>query len=182
MAPKDFAGFLEGRGHRDDAEMGQPDRRGYGEDHGRDQARGRPEVEQHQRRDEIDEGRERLHEIEQRPHERIKPGPVGRGDAERHADNDAAKGRKAHEGDRLHGGFPVAEIGDDQERDDDKQRELPGAVKPIAKRRDGEDDDEEWNMKENRGKSVDREVDDRRDSVEKAGGVILKPRYADFGP
>ena len=81
-----LAGLDELRRHRRDAEMGQPDRRRHGEDHGRDQARHRAEAEQDQGRDQVDEGRDRLHQVEDRPHRRVEPRPVRGGDAERHAD------------------------------------------------------------------------------------------------
>ena len=86
-----LAGLEELLRHRRDAEMGEPDRRGDGEDHGGDQARHHAEAEQHQRRDQVDEGRHRLHQVEERPDGGVEPGPVRGGDADRHADRDATR-------------------------------------------------------------------------------------------
>ena len=52
------------------------------------------EAEEHQRRDQVDEGRQRLHQIEHRPQRGIEPRPVRRGDADRHADEDADDRRR----------------------------------------------------------------------------------------
>ena len=105
--------------------MGQADRRGDGENDRRDQPRRRAEMKEHEGRDQVDEGRQRLHEVEQRPQQRVEPRPVGRGDADRHADDDAGQGREADQRNRLDRRLPVAEIGDEDEGDDDEGREPP---------------------------------------------------------
>ena len=139
-------GFFERQGHRGDAEVGQADRRRDGEDHGRNQARRRAEVKQHQGRDQVDEGRQRLHQIEQGPQKRIEPWPMRRGHADRHADNDARQGREPDERNRLDRRLPVAEVGDEDEGRDHEGGQAPGAMQPIGQRRDGENDDEKGDM------------------------------------
>ena len=76
--------------------------------------------------------------------------------------------------------LPVAEIGDENEGDDDERRQPPRTVQPIGQRRDGEDDDEERNVQQDRGRSVDQEVDRRRHRVEEPGGVVLQPGDANL--
>ena len=75
--------------------------------------------------DQVDEGRQRLHEVEQRPQHGVEPGPMGRGDADRHPDDDAGQRREPDERDRLDRGLPIAEIGDEEEGDDDEGRQAP---------------------------------------------------------
>src|ERR1700722_11963974 len=65
--PERFARFLQWRRRRGDTEVGQPDRRGDGENNGGDQARRGTEMKQDQGRNQVDEGRKRLHQVEQRP-------------------------------------------------------------------------------------------------------------------
>ena len=102
--------------------MGEADRRGDGEDHGRDQARHHAEAEQDQRRDQVDEGRDRLHQVEERADRRVEPRPVGGGDADRDADRpretSVAQSTSASVSQRR---LPVAEI-DDQEQAERRRR------------------------------------------------------------
>src|SRR5271170_8099659 len=84
-----LAGFAQLQRNRNHAEIGQADRSRDRKDHGRDQARRGAEMKQHEGRDQIDESRQRLHQIEDRPQRRVEPRPVRASDAQRHADGDA---------------------------------------------------------------------------------------------
>ena len=64
VAPKASPASSIGLGHRGDAEMGQPDRGRGGEDDRHDEARRHAEAEQDENRDEVDEGRHGLHQVE----------------------------------------------------------------------------------------------------------------------
>ena len=180
VAPNAAPGLLERQGHGGDSKLGQPDRRGNGENHRGDQPRRGAEVKQHQGRDQIDEGRQRLHQVEQRPHQGVEPGTMGGGDAERHAEHDAGQGGEADQRNRLQRRLPVAEVGDDDERDDDEGREAPGPVQPVGERRDRKDDDEERHVHEDRREPVDQKVDQGRDRIEEAGRIVLQPGDADL--
>ena len=100
------------------------------------------------------------------------------GDAERHADQHAHDGREADQRDRLHRRLPISEIGDGDERDDHERRQLPGPVHPIGERRDGENDDEKRDVEQDRGETVDQEVDHRRHRIEESSRVVLQPSDA----
>ena len=63
-------------------------RRRQREDDSRDQPRHHADAEEDDRRDQVDEGGQRLHQVEHRPH-RIELRAVRRGDADRHADRHA---------------------------------------------------------------------------------------------
>ncbi len=177
-----LARFLQRRRRRDDAEIGQADRRGDGENDGRDQAWRRTQMKQHQGRDQIDEGRKRLHQVEHGPQQSVEPRPMGRGDAERHADQHAHDGREPDQRDRLHRRLPIAEIGDGDERDDHERRQAPGPVHPIGERRERENDDEKRDVQQDRGEAVDQKVDHRRHRVEESGRIVLQPRDPDLNP
>ena len=78
--------------------------------------------------------------------------------------------------------LPIAEVGDEDEGDDDENGEPPGSMQPIGERREGEDDDEKRDVQEDRGEAVDQKVDDRRHRVEESGCVVLQPGDADLDP
>ena len=107
---------------------------------------------------------------------------MGRGDADRHADHDARDGREPDERDRLDRRLPIAEVGDEDEGDDDEGGEAPRSMHPIGERREGENDDQERDVQKDRGEAVDQKIDHRRHRVEKPGGVVLQPGYADLDP
>ena len=115
VAPKAIGGFDEGRRRRDDAEARQPDRGGDREDDGGDQARHHAEAEQDERRDQIDECRDGLHQVEYRPHGGIDPGAAGGGNAERNADHHADEGGGEHQRQGLRRFLPVALVDDQQQ-------------------------------------------------------------------
>ena len=107
---------------------------------------------------------------------------MGRGDAERHADQDAHDGREADQRNRLDRRLPISEIGDGDERDDHERRQSPGPVHPIGERRERENDDEKRDVEEDRGEAVDQKVDQRRHRIEEPGGVVLQPSDPDLNP
>ena len=92
--------------------MGEPDRRRNGEDDGADEAGREPEAEEHQRRDEIDEGRQRLHQVEHRAQQLEEPFAMRRRDADRHADPHRHGGGADDERQRLDGLLPEALVED----------------------------------------------------------------------
>ena len=107
---------------------------------------------------------------------------MGRGDAERHADQHAHDGREADQRNRLDRRLPISEVGDGDEGDDHERRQSPGPVHPIGERREGENDDEKRDVEEDRGEAVDQKVDQRRHRIEEPGGVVLQPSDPDLNP
>ena len=105
---------------------------------------------------------------------------MGRGDAERHADQDAHDGREADERDRLDRRLPISEIGDGDERDDNEDGQAPRPMHPVGERGQRKNDDEKRDVQQYRGEAVNQEIDHRGHRVEKTGGVVLQPGDADL--
>ena len=139
-------------------------------------------MKQDQGRDQIDERRQSLHQVEEGPQQSVKPGPMGGGNADRHPDQDARDGRESDERNRLDRRLPISEVGDGDERDDDEGGQAPRPMHPVGERGEGENDDEKRDVQENRSEAVDQKIDHRRHRVEKTGGVVLQPGDADLDP
>ena len=172
--PERLAGLDQGFGHRRDAEMGEADRGRHREDHGGDQAGHDAEAEEDQGRDQVDEGRDGLHQVEDGAHQREEPGPVCGEDAERHADDDAGRRREQDEGQGFDRRPPVAEIGDEEQREDDEEAQLPGAVQGVDRRRDQGDEEERRHDEERLRQAVDEERQAGREGVEEGLGVLVE--------
>ena len=172
--PEGLARLDQGLGHRRDAEMGEADRGRHREDHGGDQARHDAEAEQDQRRDQVDEGRDGLHQVEDRAHHGEEPGPVRGEDAEGHADDDAGRGGEEDERQGLDRRAPVAEIGDEEQRQHDEEGELPGAVQGVDRPRQEHDEQERRHQEQALREAVDEERQAGREGVEEALGVLVQ--------
>ncbi len=90
-----------------------------GEDDRGDEAGRETQPEQHQRRDEIDEGRQRLHQIEDGAEQLEEPFAMRGGDADRHADPHRHGGRADDQRQRLDRLLPEALVDDVEEADRD---------------------------------------------------------------
>ena len=106
-----------------DAEVGQADeRRRRIDDRGED-GRHLAKAEEHRGRDQIDEARDGLHQVE----DRIDCGPghvAARGeDADRDAEEDGKRDRDEHDGDGLHRLVPEAEGADEPHEEGEDERE-----------------------------------------------------------
>jgi len=53
---------------------------------------------------------------------------------------------------------------------------------PKGERREGENDDEKWDVQEYRGETVDQKVDHRRHRIKESSGVVLQPSDPDLNP
>src|ERR1700722_17080963 len=107
---------------------------------------------------------------------------MGRGNAERHADQDAPNGREPDKRNRLDRRLPISEVGDGDKCDDHERRQAPRPGHPIGERRERENDDEERDVEQNRGEAIDHKVDQRRHRIEEPGCIVLQPGYPDFNP
>ena len=133
VAPKASPASTRGRGTLETPRWVSRIGAGNGEDHRRDQARHHPQAEHDHGRDQIDEGRDGLHQVEHRAEGVVEPGPVRRCDADRHADDNADHGREQDQGERLDRIFPIAQVDDQQQRQHDRDDQLPRPVQPEGK-------------------------------------------------
>ena len=132
------------------------------------------EAEEDEGRDQIDEGRDRLHQVEDRPDGGVEPWPVRRGDADRHADDDAEEGRRDDQRQRLDGRLPVAEIDDEQEPEDDRDGEADRTVEEPGADAEYRDQHQRRKPKERLGQAVDDRAEDEGDEIEEAGGMLVE--------
>ena len=136
VGTESLAGFQKLLGYRVHAKVGQPDWCRDGEDHGRDESRHYAEPEQDQSGDEVDEGGDGLHQVEDRPDHRIKPRPMRRGDTDRNPDEHADQGGEEHQGQGFQGLLPVPLVDDQQQECRDAQHQPQGTVQPPGQHRD----------------------------------------------
>ena len=116
---------------------------GDGEDHRGDEAGREAEAEQHERRDQIDEGRQRLHQVEHRPQQLEQPFAMRRGDAERHADRHRDGGGADDQRQRLDRLLPQSLVDDVEQSEQHAERDLPWSAAGTRRVRDQTGDDHE---------------------------------------
>ena len=116
--------------HLPDAEVGQAHQRRQREDDRRDHRRHDADAEEHHDRHQIDEGRDGLHDVEERPQHRRPAVAAGGEDAERDADDQAEDHRRHDHRQRHHGLRPEAEPVEQQERAGGEEREPSPAGAP----------------------------------------------------
>ena len=170
-----FARFQQRLRRGRDAEMGEADRRRHDEDRCGDQAGHHADTEKDNRRNQIYEGRQGLHEVEDRPEHRVEARAVGGGDADRHADPHAQHAGGNHQRQRLHRLVPVALVEDEQKGDDGE-----GGRQPVAPQNPGEHgehgyDDEGMRGLEDQQQRVDQSLHDEGQTVEQPGDVVGQP-------
>ncbi len=157
--------------------MGQPHRRRQGEDNGRDQPRHRAQPEQHQGRDQVNKGRQRLHQVQRRADQPEQPRPVRGGDAQRDADGAGHQGGRQHQGQRFHGFLPVALVQDEQQRQGDEQAELPRPAHQVGQPGHQQDQHRTWHPHQRRRNPVDHEAHGVRHAVKEPGAMRLQHVY-----
>ena len=98
---------------------------------------GRAESEQDEDGDEVDEGRHRLHQVEDRlrdaPDMRLVRGP----DAKRHADGHGQRGGRDYEHQRLDGLLPQPLVDDEEQAEQNAERQRLRALQPVGESRRG---------------------------------------------
>ena len=127
-AAEGFAGVHQFVWNVADTQVGQADGRGNREHHRRDQARDHTQPEKGQGRNEVNEGRYGLHQIEHRTHHGVEQRLVRGNNAQRHADQDTDQGREQHLGQGFHGFLPVTQVQDKQKGCDNEDRQAPFAL------------------------------------------------------
>ena len=164
--------------NRGDAELRHADRRRHGEDDGRDDAGHDAEAEQRQHRDEIDEGRQRLHQVEHRPQASGESGMMAGQDAERDADRH--RGRRRIEGDhqRRQRVLPVALVEDEAERHEREDRHRPGSPQRIGDARDRHAE-QRWRHEPGEvDRAADKTPERVGDVIEEQAGAVLQRIHA----
>lgn len=99
------------------------------------------EPEEHQRRDEIDEARHGLHDIEHRQSDVADDAALRDENPHGHADHHRDDGRHQHQGERLHRQIPESEDADGNQQRAYGQRQRPAPRTPPGKRHEGENDE-----------------------------------------
>ena len=122
--------------------MGQADRCREHKDHRRDQTRHHADAEKYNRGNKIDESRQGLHQIQNRSHPRIKPGPVGHRDANGNADSHTDHAGRQDQSQALGRFLPIALVDDEQKPKRHEERDLPTALQVIGQRHKQRDDDQ----------------------------------------
>jgi hypothetical protein len=152
--------------------MREPDRRGQDEDHRRDQPRHHADAEEDDGRDQVDEGRQRLHQVEDGPHPGVEPGPVRRRDADGHAEPHADHAGGEHERQALGRFLPVALVQDEEKAERHEEAGLPRPLERPGQRHEERDDDERVRRLEEPEDAVDHRLERGRDGVEDARAVL----------
>jgi hypothetical protein len=131
---KCFTGFQQRARHRGNPQCGEAYGRGQGEDDGGNQPRHDAQAEEDECGNQVDESRDGLHQIQQRPQRGFQPGTVRGGNANGHANEHAGECGEDHHGQGLHGFAPVAHIDDEQQRRAHKNREPRRALQVPSQR------------------------------------------------
>src|SRR5439155_13881875 len=119
-----------------DAELGEPYRGRDREDHGGDDPGHGTDPEEEHRGDQVDEHRQRLHEVQDRPGYRPDQRPPRGPDAERDADQRGDQGRYDDHAEGLHGLRPQSHRVDEQEGQDREDGQARAAGKERPDRED----------------------------------------------
>src|SRR5690606_30112291 len=150
--------------HLPDAELGEPDAGSHGEDDRRDDPRHGAGEEDDDGRDEVDERRHGLHEVEHRPHDRG-DAVVARGpDAERDGEEQRDRRRQQDEREGVHRVAPLVDAGDDDEPDERAERQLPA----LDEEREGGEHGGDAPARRARQDRVERVVDADEDVLDEA--------------
>ena len=133
-------GGLDGR-RRDlaDAEAGDPDQRGQRVDEGGDHGRARADAEEEHDRQQVDEGRHRLHEVEEGRDDLVGPSVGADQHAQRETDEHGEHDGDAGDDEEVERVLPVAEDAEGEERGRDQQGDAPARDEEPDVRRDGDD-------------------------------------------
>jgi hypothetical protein len=157
-----------------DTEVGQPDCGRHCEDQGGDGAGDLAQAEEDGRRDQVDERRHRLHEVEDRPGDGLDRVAAGHGDTQRQSDGQGHKARADHQGqgrDRL-----GPDVHAEQQRHGCQREEAEAPADPPPG--DGHDQAGE-HQRRDREQGVLEGADDQPetvgDPVEDPGEVVLHP-------
>ena len=93
------------------------------------------EAEQGQHRDQVDEGRQRLHQVEDRQQDAVDLRLVRGPDAERHADGHRGGGGGNDQHQRLDGLLPQALVEDEEQADEDADGQRPASAAATRRAR-----------------------------------------------
>jgi hypothetical protein len=113
---------------------------GQDEDDSGDQPGHHADAEKNDCRNEIDEGRQRLHQVENRTQPGIEPWPVRRRDPDRHTKPHAHDAGRQHERQAFGRLLPIALVDDEEQACDQQRRHLPSPMQPPCQRRDDQRD------------------------------------------
>ena len=117
-------------------EVREPDPHRQRVDERRDDRRHAPRLDEQQHRDQVDEGGQRLHGVEDRPRGAFEPVALRAEDPERDRHRDRDDHRDEHERERRHGEVPHPEHADGQETQEHAGREPPsGEARTRSPRR-----------------------------------------------
>ena len=133
------------------------------------------QTEEGQGRNEVNEGRYGLHQIEHRTHHGVEHRFVRGDDAQRHADDHADQGGEQHLGEGFHGFLPVPQIEDQQEGGDDENGQSPFALNEVREQGDQADQDQRVEPGQRKRHAVDHRFQCHGDCVEGVGAVLRQP-------
>lgn len=157
-----------------DAQFGEADGRRDGEEDGGDDAGDESDAEEEDGRDEVDEHRQRLQEVENRPHQGADQRTSGGPDADGYPDDHGEHRRDHDDGERLHRRGPQAHALDEEERAQGVEGEEPAAGE---ERQNGEhrDDDHHVRCRQHEEDGVDEFRHHGGDGVEETAEVLGQP-------
>ena len=155
--------------------MGQPDRgRHHKNDRGH-QAWHHADAKKYNRRYQVNECRQCLHQIQNRTHGAVQRRPMGGCDTNRNADGHADHTGRKNQGKALGGFFPVILIENEQKSEQNKQAGFPGTLQ-IPGQSDKESNDEKrMRCLQHPKYAVNQGFQTDCKSVEEPGRIGLKP-------